>query len=92
MQRMGLPETQFRKEIMIFNSFINPFQSTFFLIEPLKTASNAEASHVSCLTSLGVFDDKEILQKTNGILTFMVNDWFFLNRLRMITFNLIGYR
>ena len=92
MQRMGLPETQFRKEIMIFNSFLNPFQSTFSLIEPLKIAFIVEANHVSCLTILRVFDDKEKLQKTNGFLNFMVNDCFFLNRLRMTTFNLIGYR
>jgi hypothetical protein len=94
---MGLFKAQFRKEIMIFNRYLNTIKGKFLRRQNRKTGLKLGGEPLSCLTIFSGFDDKEKLRKITTCgpmeLFFSIRSRLLFKDSKMTTpLNLVGHR
>ena len=94
---MGLLKAQFRKEIMIFNRYLNPNKGKLHQKKNRKIGFETRGKPLSCLTIFSGFDDKEKLRKITTCgpmeLFFSIRSRLLFKDSKMTTpLNLVGHR
>ncbi len=92
---MGLLKAQFRKEIMIFNRYLNPNHGKLHQKKNRKMGFETIGKPLSCLTIFSGLNDKEKLRKKSyfGVARLLLsyeNRWLFSHGTVITPLNLVG--